>query len=132
MKPTNMWKGMNEMYCYYMVARPAGPGAQPKDGLVNIVDLDPSVNNPIIKRPAYALLEYNRALTVEEERSYEILPAVYSHDVLYRGYVLEWNEWEQSWRVYEQGKPYQTVAYVDTVEEAKAGIDEYLGESERS
>ena len=115
------------MYTYYMTARPAGPGAQPKDGLVNIIPCDPSIVNPIIKRPAYALLEYSRPLTLQEERSYEIVPAIFPDDVLYRGYVFEWHEWEHLWRIYEQGRPHDTIAYEDTLEEAKQGIDEYLG-----
>ena len=119
------------MYRYYMVSRPAGPGAQPKEGLVNIIELDPANICPVINRPAYALLEYDRALSLQEERSYELLPAIYTADIRYRGYVFEWHEYEQNWRIYEQGKPHQTVAYVDTVEEAKAGIDEYLGKPEK-
>lgn len=119
------------MYRYYMVARPAGPGAQPKDGLVNIIELDPANVCPVINRPAYALLEYDRALSLQEERSYELLPAIWTSDIRYRGYVLEWHEWEQLWRVYEEGKPHQTVAYVENAEEAKADIDEYLAKPEK-
>ena len=119
------------MYRYYMTARPAGPGAQPKDGLVNVTDCDPNIINPVIKHHAWSLLEYSRPLTLDEERHYELLPAIYPEDVEYRGFVFEWHEGDQTWRIYEQGKPHQTVAYVDTVEEAKAGIDEYLGTTEK-
>lgn len=119
------------MYKYYMISRPAGPGAQPMVGLQNIVDLNPNETVPAIKRSAYALLEYDRCLTLKEKRMYELLPADPPADVEYRGYIFEWDEQEQSWRVYEQGRPYQTIAYVDTVEEAKADIDEYLAKSEK-
>ena len=118
------------MYTYYMTARPAGPGAQPKDGLVNIIPCDPSIVNPIIKRPAYALLEYSRPLTHDELLCYEILPAISPDDVEYRGFVFEWVEWQKMWRIYFFGRPHDTIAYEDTLEEAKQGIDEYLGKPE--
>lgn len=119
------------MYRYYMIARPAGPGAQPKDGLVNVIDLDPSKVCPVINKPAYALLEYDRSLSLQEERSYELLPAIWTADIRYRGYVFEWHEWEQLWRVYKAGNPQDTIAYEESVKEAKANIDEYLGTSEK-
>lgn len=119
------------MYRYYMIARPAGPGAMPKNGLKEIIELDPTVMIPEIKRTAYALLEYDRALSLQEERSYELIPDLYVADVHYRGYVFEYDHRGRSWRIYEQGKPHQTIAYVDTVGEAKAGIDEYLGKFEK-
>lgn len=118
-------------YEYYMTQRPAGPGAQPKDGLVSVVDLDPSVNNPIIKRPAYALLEYDRPLTHEELLIYSILPAISPDPIQYRGFVFEWDEWQALWRIYIEGSPEDTVAYEESIEVAKAEIDEYLGESEK-
>ena len=119
------------MYRYYMGARPAGPGAQPKEGLVNIIGCDPSIVNPVIKRRAYALLEYNRPLTHEELLCYSILPAISPDAVLYRGFVFEWDEWQALWRVYFEGRSQDTVVYEESVEAAKADIDEYLGTTER-
>ena len=119
------------MYCYYMTERPAGPGAQPKEGLVNIIDCDPTIVNTVIKRRAYALLEYNRPLTHDELLCYSILPAISPDAVQYRGFVFEWDEWQALWRVYFEGRPQDTVAYEDSIEKAKSEIDEYLGTTEK-
>lgn len=119
------------MYKYYMISRPAGPGAQPMVGLQNIIDLNPNETVPAIKRSAYALLEYDRCLTLQEKRMYELLPADPPADVEYRGYIFEWDEQEQSWRIYPAGNPCLAMGWLDSVEEAKAGIDEYLATSEK-
>lgn len=119
------------MYGYYMTMRPAGPGAQPRDGLVNIIDLNPDRIIPHIRRGAYARLEYDRPLTEKEQRDYEIIPDIGVDDVQYRGYVFEWDAIGRQWRIYHPAKPYSTIAYEDTLDAAKAGIDEYLAKPEK-
>lgn len=46
--------------------------------------------------------------------------------LLYRGYVIEWIDYRDDYRVYNIKYPQQTVAYEDTIDEAKKGIDFYL------
>ena len=106
------------MYSYYMVMRPAMPGAMPKAGLLEIVD---------DTKWGYCRLDYDRELTPKEISDYELRPAKEPAPVHYRGYTIEW-VWNMfSWRVVDDKYPQNTVAYVDSVEQAKADLDEYLG-----
>ena len=119
------------MYRYYMVARPAGPGAQPKEGLVNIIELDPSRNISALNGPAYAVLEYDRPLSLQEERSYELVPDLYEADVHYRGYVFRWEMRRRLWRICEESDPQMVLACEETLKACKADIDEYLATTEK-
>ena len=63
-------------YVYGMKYRPAGPGCQPKDGLVFI--------GKSMDKKYYSILYYDRKLTEEETRDYElefIIPVVYTKEV---------------------------------------------------
>lgn len=62
------------MYRYYMTQRPPMPGAQPRDGLVDILPLDKNNSIPFLGKGAYAILFYSRPLTDEEIRDYELFP----------------------------------------------------------
>lgn len=119
-----------ETYYYYLYARPAGYGAQPTNGLIYARELNPHEMIPSIRRGAYALLEYTRELTRKEMRDYEILPQSLPQDVEYRGFVFEYQPVQDEWKVYEQGDfDKVALAFVETVDEAKSAIDEYLGRS---
>lgn len=97
-------------HCYYMTQRPAQPGAQPKKGLTDIQAFDSRTFIPSIGREAYALLTYDRVLTAEEVRDYELVP-----DQFERMYALSWytitgcggdlNEWKEGYEklLREQG-----------------------------
>lgn len=60
---------------YYMTQRPAGPGAMPRNGLVDVLNYDGKPFIPEIGREAWSRLTYNRMLTAEEIRDYELTPA---------------------------------------------------------
>ena len=65
-------------YAYCTPYRPAGPGCQPTDGLIATRDIDP--NEPIIPGTditAWSVLLYDRKLSVDEMRAYELLPLCY-------------------------------------------------------
>ena len=62
------------MATYYVTQRPAGLGAVPKRGLVDVLALDPRVIIPKIGRGAYSKVTYNRELTREEVEQYELTP----------------------------------------------------------
>lgn len=42
----------------------------------------------------------------------------------YRGFMIEFIEHRNAYRIYRPDSEHQTIAYEDTIEEAKAGIDE--------
>lgn len=44
-------------------------------------------------------------------------------DVVYRGYCIDYIGHKDLWRIYRPEKPLWTVAYEDTLEKAKEGID---------
>lgn len=46
--------------------------------------------------------------------------------IFYRGFVIEWIDYRNDCRIYDPKHPYSTVAYEDSFEEAKRGIDFYL------
>ena len=60
---------------YYMIHRPAGPGCQPKEGLVEIEDFGSRTYIEGIDREAWSLIKYDRKLTEKEIRDYELIPA---------------------------------------------------------
>ena len=64
-------------HIYYMTQRPAGPGAQPREGLVNVEALNRSDVIPSIRKGAYARLTYDRELTAQEIIGFELTPEVY-------------------------------------------------------
>lgn len=72
-------------HCYYMTQRPPMPGAQPKEGLVNIESFDGRPYIEEIDHEAYALLTYDRVLADSELREYELVP-----DQFERMYALSW------------------------------------------
>lgn len=108
------------MYSYYMTQRPPCPGAQPRNGLVNVHELDPDSDTPGIGR-AYAMLEYDRELTEDEVRNYELTPADRPKPVIYKGYQIVWNDWSHDFEVINRRG--FTIAHTDTVLEAQDGID---------
>ena len=65
------------MHSYYMTMRPAGPGAQPVYGLVNIETFPAPKLIPEIQRYAWSRVDYDRKLTNREAKIYELTPAVY-------------------------------------------------------
>ena len=106
-------------YSYYMTMRPAMPGAMPKNGLREIVD---------DTKWGYCRLDYDRELTSKEIADYELRPAKEPEPIHYRSYTLEWI-WNQfAWRVSDDRYPQQSIAYIDTPEEAMADIDRILDE----
>lgn len=60
-------------YAYYLTQRPAGPGCQPRKGLLDIEDLDDRFV-PEINLKAWSRVTYDRQLTPEEIREYELTP----------------------------------------------------------
>lgn len=56
---------------YYSTLRPAGIGAQPKNGLMDFINYDKrtEVNGKMV----WAELYYNRALTAQEMKDYELV-----------------------------------------------------------
>ena len=116
------------LHRYYMTQRPPMPGAMPQKDLFLIEDLDPRDEIPYLDKGAYALVAYTRPLTDQEIREYELIPEDDgSHQTeLYKGYVIEWIPQEEKWRVYDEAYRSHTVAYVDSVEEAKDGIDSLI------
>lgn len=61
-------------YTYYLTQRPAGPGCQPRKGLLDIEDLDNRFV-PEINREAWSKVTYDRQLTQDEITQYELTPA---------------------------------------------------------
>ena len=63
-----------QMYKYYMLMRPFGPGCQPR-GSVDMWPLDGETVIPEIGHHAWAIVWYERRLTDEELRDYEMVEA---------------------------------------------------------
>lgn len=61
-------------YTYYLTQRPAGPGCQPRKGLLDIEDLDERFI-PEINHAAWSKVTYDRQLTQDEITQYELTPA---------------------------------------------------------
>lgn len=90
-------------YNYYATQRPAGPGAVPTKGLVNIIDFGGRTEIPSIGKAAYCLLQYNRLLDDKEMQDYELAP-----DIFLRMYMGSWytitgcggdlDEWKQGYQ----------------------------------
>ena len=59
---------------YFSTQRPAGPGACPKDGLLGFQNYDRRTFIPEFGREAWATLAYDRELTEEELKNYELVP----------------------------------------------------------
>ena len=59
---------MSRSYVYVMRMRPPGPGCQPKDGLIETSSLP----IPFHGIPSWGTARYNRALTEEEEKNFEM------------------------------------------------------------
>ena len=70
---------MKILYRYYMLARPFGPGAQPK-GVVDWGELDGKTVIPSIGHHAWAWIEYDHPLTAKEVYDYELEDAGASPD----------------------------------------------------
>lgn len=71
-------------HAYYMTQRPFSIGAQPKEGLVEVEDFDSRKHIEEIGRDAWSRIVYDRELTEQEVRQYELVPA---EPKLYFGYV---------------------------------------------
>ena len=65
---------LKKRYRYYMLMRPLGPGTAPR-GIVDWGKLDPNVLIESIGHHAWAWIEYDHPLTIEEVRDYELAPA---------------------------------------------------------
>lgn len=63
------------VYRYYSTQRPVGPGAIPK-GARYIYHFDGRVYVKSINRMAYGIAEYDRELTDDEVRQYELVKEV--------------------------------------------------------
>lgn len=61
-------------YTYYLTQRPAGPGCQPRKGLLDIEDIDNKFV-PEINQTAWSKVTYDRQLTQDEITQYELLPS---------------------------------------------------------
>lgn len=62
-------------HTYYMILRPAAPGAQPKEGLVEIENFEKRTYVEAIDREAWAAIKYNRKLSEKEIKSYDLMQA---------------------------------------------------------
>lgn len=62
------------MYRYYLTQRPAGPGAQPRDGVLSVSNYPHKTMIPSIQREAWADVLYGRELTPQEVSDYELTP----------------------------------------------------------
>lgn len=108
-------------YTYYMTMRPPMPGAQPMEGLVEIIEMDNGWVQDI-RHTAYAKLVYDRPLTEQEVEQYELeTPIEYRAE--YKGYTIQ--SCKRGYEVYD--KRGRHIARVDTVEEATQGIDSLEG-----
>lgn len=110
-------------FSYYMTQRPAMPGAQPREGLIEVEELNPNTNTPGVGR-AYARITYDRQLGVKEIIDYELIAdtdANRQNKVNYNGYSIEYNPVLDLWDTYECGS---LAASTYTLDEAKAAIDE--------
>ena len=105
---------------YYCTQRPAGPGCQPKDGLVAIL---PPEQPEWLPKHVYSVLEYSRDLTRREVMEYELTPDYPPVD--YKGYPIRFLPYTWEWVILdpEEREP-MPLAYCDTLESAKAMIDE--------
>jgi hypothetical protein len=63
---------MRNRWGYYMIMRPMGPGCQPS-GFIEWEECDGETVIPAINRTAWAWLLYDRKLTPEEIRDYELV-----------------------------------------------------------
>jgi hypothetical protein len=110
------------MFAYYMTQRPPMPGAQPRNDLVEIEELDPTKPIEGVGR-AYAKLIYSRPLTDAEISDFELMPdtdSLRKNEEHYKGMTIRFNPILNLWDVWE-GE--ELVASVGSIEEAKAGID---------
>ncbi len=57
---------------YYSTQRPIGPGSIPMNVVIKIVNFDYRKPVPKIGRPAWGYVVYDRELTQQEARSYEL------------------------------------------------------------
>lgn len=63
------------MYKYYSTQRPVMPGTFPKRGMAEFENYDSRKQVEEIGRPAWAELYYDRELSKEELRDYELVKA---------------------------------------------------------
>lgn len=59
---------LSKSYVYVMRMRPPGPGCQPKEGLIETTDTE----IPFHGRQSWGTAIYNRVLTEEEEKHYDM------------------------------------------------------------
>lgn len=64
-----------DCYRYYSTQRPIAPGTTLKEGCVGVVNFDEKIYVPKIKREAWGFVDYDRPLTKEEIKEYELCPA---------------------------------------------------------
>ncbi len=62
-----------EIYAYYLTQRPAGPGAMPKDGILDVLNYDKPIADGNINR-IWAKVSYSRKLSKQEVSVYELTP----------------------------------------------------------
>lgn len=61
-----------KLYTYYMILRPVGIGCQPK-GFIDYEDYDRRTYIPAISHEAWGEVTYDRQLTVEETKAYDMI-----------------------------------------------------------
>ena len=102
-----------KMNRYYLISRPAAPGAIPK-GAENIANFDSRQMVPEIGREAWGYVEYTEPLTAEQIADYEL--------VEYKGAKKEGSKMEK--------KEAKKMKWEDKHNKAKEVIGKFLGEAE--
>lgn len=112
---------------YYMTQRPPMPGAMPKQGLVDIEDLDPDNIIPEIGKGAYAFPTYSEPLNRKSVCDYELTTYGQQKSEVYKGYELTFLPEQQAWAVTSLENPQLgVIAYCDTRDEVIEGIDSLM------
>jgi hypothetical protein len=63
-----------EVYTYFLRERPPTPGAIPKEGLIEVYEYPHPIYDPMDQHMIYGYANYDRRLTKDEIRQYELLP----------------------------------------------------------
>ena len=93
-----------------------------KDGLVEMESFDRREERHGMM--CWGRVTYNRELSRDEIRNYALATDKEPENVEYKGFLIEWIEQEDAWRVSTAKKPERALAYVGSNQEAKDGIDE--------
>ena len=105
----------------YFTKRPAGPGCQPTEGLLEIL---PGEQQDWLPMYVYNVLVYDRELTRKEVRDYELAPDY--PPVEYKGYTLDFLPYTWEWAILDPDSVEPSaLAYCDSLEEAQKLVDEH-------